>query len=60
MRAAGFASATTTHAGTNGRGSDPYELKRIMIDEDAELHLIAAEACGGFDLLRKIGIDLSD
>lgn len=60
VRAAGFRSATTTHAGTNGRGSDPYELKRIMIDEDAELHLIAAEACGGFDLLRKIGIDLSD
>jgi peptidoglycan/xylan/chitin deacetylase (PgdA/CDA1 family) len=60
VRAAGFKSATTTHAGTNGKGSDPYELKRIMIDEDAELHLIAAEACGGFDLLRMIGIDLSD
>lgn len=60
VRAAGFQSATTTHAGTNGRGADPYELKRIMIDEDAELHLIAAEACGGFELLRKIGIDLSD
>jgi len=60
VRAAGFASATTTHAGTNSRRSDPYELKRIMIDEDAELTLIAAEACGGFDLLRKIGIDLSD
>jgi peptidoglycan/xylan/chitin deacetylase (PgdA/CDA1 family) len=29
-------------------GVDPYELKRLMIDEDAELHLIAAEACGGF------------
>jgi hypothetical protein len=31
-----------------------------MIDEDAELHVIAAEACGGFDLLRRIGIDLSE
>jgi len=60
VRGAGFASATTTHAGTNGRGADAYELKRIMIDEDAELPLIAAEACGGFDLLRKVGIDLSE
>jgi peptidoglycan/xylan/chitin deacetylase (PgdA/CDA1 family) len=60
VRKAGFASATTTHAGTNGKGADPYELKRIMIDEDAELHVIAAEACGGFDLLRRIGIDLSE
>ena len=60
VRGAGFASATTTHPGTNRRGADPYELKRIMIDEDAELRLIAAEACGGFDLLRKVGIDLSE
>jgi peptidoglycan/xylan/chitin deacetylase (PgdA/CDA1 family) len=59
VRKAGFASAATTHAGTNRKGSDPYELKRIMIDEDAELHLVAAEACGGFDLLRVFGLDLS-
>jgi peptidoglycan/xylan/chitin deacetylase (PgdA/CDA1 family) len=60
VRKAGFASATTTHAGTNRSGCDPYELKRIMIDEDAELHLVAAEACGGFDLLRVFGLDLSE
>jgi peptidoglycan/xylan/chitin deacetylase (PgdA/CDA1 family) len=60
VRAAGFASAVTTHAGTNVASSDPYELKRIMIDEDAELFLIATEACGGFELLRKVGVDLSE
>jgi peptidoglycan/xylan/chitin deacetylase (PgdA/CDA1 family) len=60
VRAAGFANAATTHAGTNGASTNPYELKRIMIDEDADLVLIAAEACGGFDLLRKLGIDLSE
>jgi peptidoglycan/xylan/chitin deacetylase (PgdA/CDA1 family) len=60
VRAAGFASAATTHAGTNTAASDRYELKRIMIDEDAELFLIAAEACGGFELLRRMGVDLSE
>lgn len=59
-RTAGFASAATTHAGTNDARTDPYELKRVMIDEDAELHLLAAEACGGFDLLRRVGLDLSE
>ena len=59
-RKAGFSSAATTHAGTNRKGSDPYELKRLMIDEDAKLHLVAAEACGGFDLLRIFGLDLSE
>lgn len=59
VRASGFASAATTHAGTNGPASDPYELKRVMIDEGARLELLVAEACGGFDLLRRIGIDLA-
>jgi peptidoglycan/xylan/chitin deacetylase (PgdA/CDA1 family) len=59
-REAGFASATTTHAGTNSPRTDPYRLKRVMIDENAQLHLIAAEACGGFDLLRRFGLDLSE
>lgn len=59
-RASGFRSATTTHAGTNGRGGDPYRLKRVMIDENARLHLIVAEACGGFDFLRRFGLDLSE
>lgn len=60
VKRSGFGSATTTHPGTNGIASDRYRLKRIMIDEDAKLHVIAAEACGGFDLLRRIGIDLSE
>lgn len=59
-RAAGFAHATTTHAGTNRRGDDPYRLRRVMIDENARLHLLAAEACGAFDLARRFGVDLSD
>jgi hypothetical protein len=31
-----------------------------MIDEDASLPLIVAEACGGFELLRRFGLDLSE
>jgi peptidoglycan/xylan/chitin deacetylase (PgdA/CDA1 family) len=60
VAAAGYASAVTTHAGTNDARTARYELKRLMIDENAELHLLAAEACGGFDLLRRVGIDLSE
>lgn len=59
-REAGFATATTTHAGTNSAASDAYELKRVMIDEDAKLHVVVTEACGGFDLLRRVGLDLSE
>lgn len=58
-RAAGFTSATTTHAGVHEKGRDLYRIPRVMIDEDAQLHRIAAEACGGFELLRRIGIDLA-
>jgi peptidoglycan/xylan/chitin deacetylase (PgdA/CDA1 family) len=58
--AAGFASATNTHAGVNLPATGRMELRRIMIDEDARLHLIVAEACGGFELLRRAGIDLSE
>ncbi len=59
-RRSGFASATTTHAGTNRADSDRYELRRVMIDEHTRLHLLAAEACGGFDLLRRFGIELGE
>ena len=59
-RGAGLESATNTHAGTNSASTPRYELKRVMIDEDARLHLIATEACGGFDLLRRFGLDLSE
>lgn len=58
-RSAGFTSATTTHAGVHQKGRDPYAIPRVMIDEDAELHRIAAEACGGYELMRRIGFDLS-
>lgn len=60
VREAGWKSATTTHGGTNRRGQDPYRLKRVMIDEGAELHVIATYACGGFDLLERVGIRLAD
>lgn len=59
-RLSGFTCATTTHAGVNQKGSDPWALKRLMIDEDARLHVLATEACGGFELLRRIGLDLSE
>jgi peptidoglycan/xylan/chitin deacetylase (PgdA/CDA1 family) len=60
VRSAGFTTATTTHAGTNLRGAEPKRLARIMIDEAASLPLIVAEACGGFELLRRFGLDLSE
>lgn len=60
VRDAGFRAAVTTHAGVNRRSSDPLRLARWMIDDRTPLHLIVAEACGGFDLLRRIGLDLSE
>lgn len=59
-RLAGFTCATTTHAGVNTRSTDPFELRRLMLDEDARLHVLATEACGGFELLRRFGLDLSE
>ncbi|MBM3976766.1 MAG: hypothetical protein FJ299_07220 [Planctomycetes bacterium] len=55
-----FACAVTSHSGTNDARTKPMELKRIPFDEDSQLHLLVAEACGGFDLLRKLGIDWSE
>lgn len=60
VRAAGFRAAVNTHSGANHPESERTELARIMIDEDARLHLIATEACGGFDLLRRFGLSLSE
>lgn len=59
VRAESFTSAVTMHAGVNVATTDRYELKRVAIDDTAELHRLAAEACGGFELLRKLGIDLA-
>lgn len=60
VRAAGFVTAATTHAGTNTKRSDPMRLARWMIDDDTPMHLLACEACGGFELLRRFGLDLSE
>ncbi|MAE27511.1 MAG: polysaccharide deacetylase family protein [Planctomycetota bacterium] len=57
---AGFANAVTTHAGANLAGSESLALKRWALSSETQLHLIAAEACGGFELLRKLGLDLSE
>lgn len=60
VRAAGYPFAAMTHAGANGPRTDPLQLRRIAIDDATELHLVAAEACGGFELLRRFGVDLSE
>ena len=59
VRAAGFECAVTTHAGVNGPASDRMRLHRLTFDEDTQLHLLVAEACGGFELMRRFGINLS-
>ncbi len=59
-REAGFECAATTHSGACTKRSDPFRLSRWMIDDEAQLHLIAAEACGAFELFRRLGVDLSE
>jgi peptidoglycan/xylan/chitin deacetylase (PgdA/CDA1 family) len=58
VRAAGFRWAVTTHAGTNSRSSDPLRLRRWPIEEHTPLHVLGVEASGGFEILRRRGIDL--
>lgn len=60
VQAARFRCAVTMHAGTNRADTDRLALKRLAIDDSAKLHLLVAEACGGFDLLRRLGLDLSE
>jgi hypothetical protein len=48
----------TTHAGTNTRATDPLRLRRWPIEEHTPLHVPGAEAAGGFELQRRIGLDL--
>jgi hypothetical protein len=36
------------------------ELARWMVDEQTPLHWLVAEACGGFALLRRLGIELAE
>ncbi|MBL8858469.1 MAG: polysaccharide deacetylase family protein [Planctomycetes bacterium] len=58
-RESGWKSAVTTNAGTNQRGGDVLRLKRIMIDEHADLAEIVTHVCGGFDVWRRVGVDLA-
>lgn len=60
VEAEGFECAVNTHAGTVGPDSPRWELKRLPIDDHSKPHLLVAEACGGFDLLRRFGLDLSE
>lgn len=60
VRQAGYRWAVNTHAGVNKKGAKPYELRRLPIDDTSELHLLVAEACGGFELLRRFGLDLAE
>lgn len=54
----GYTCAVTTHAGVNVRATDRYRLHRWPIHDGTQLHLVAAEASGCFELLRRVGIDL--
>ncbi|MDF1798879.1 MAG: polysaccharide deacetylase family protein [Planctomycetota bacterium] len=60
VREAGCALAVNTHAGTNTKDSAPYELRRIAVEESSPLHLLLAEASGGFLLLERLGLCLSE
>ena len=57
-REAGYASAVTTHAGVNVRSTDRYRLYRWPIHDGTRLHIVATEASGAFELLRRFGVDL--
>jgi peptidoglycan/xylan/chitin deacetylase (PgdA/CDA1 family) len=60
VRDAGFQLAVTTHPGTNTSSSDPYRLARWMIDDGTPLYLLGCEAAGGFELLRRLGLELAE
>lgn len=60
VRGAGFRGALTTHTGVVRRETDRMRLPRWMIDDATPLHHLVCEACGGFDLLRRVGLNLSE
>jgi len=60
VREAGFEVAVTTHAGLVTIATDKLRLPRWMLEEQTPLHLLVAEACGGFELLRRFGLNLSE
>ncbi|MHC4262474.1 MAG: polysaccharide deacetylase family protein [Planctomycetota bacterium] len=59
-RKVGFVRAVNTHAGTNTSLAEGFELRRLPVDDTTPMHLLVAEACGGFELLRRFGLDLSE
>jgi peptidoglycan/xylan/chitin deacetylase (PgdA/CDA1 family) len=60
VKRAGFRTAVTMHAGTNRAGTDQTGYHRLALSGGARLHLLVAEACGGFDLARRLGLNLSE
>ncbi|MEZ5977104.1 MAG: polysaccharide deacetylase family protein [Planctomycetota bacterium] len=59
-RESGFELAVNTHAGTVRTDSDRFQLRRVPVDDRTPLHLLVAEACGGFDLARRLGVELGE
>jgi peptidoglycan/xylan/chitin deacetylase (PgdA/CDA1 family) len=56
---AGYSIAVTTHGGAyQGRG-DKLTLGRTMLSEDLPYYQVMMEACGAYQWLRKLGIDLA-
>lgn len=53
VRAAGYEAALTTMPGVVTQDSDLYALPRFMIDDSTQLHMLVAQAAGGFLLLRR-------
>lgn len=60
VRDAGYMAAVTTHTGVVHSSSDPMRLPRWMIDDQTPLHHLVCEACGGFDVLRRLGVNLTE
>ena len=60
VKRAGFRTAVTMHAGTNHTGADETGYHRLALSGAARLHLLVAEACGGFALARRFGVNLSE
>ena len=58
VREAGYRAAVTTHSGVVRADTDRMRLPRWMLEEETPLYLLQAEAAGGFELLRRIGLDL--
>ncbi|MEM8710111.1 MAG: polysaccharide deacetylase family protein [Planctomycetota bacterium] len=58
VQEAGYSYAVTTHAGVNRRGTPPYLLRRWPIHDGTKLHEVATEACGAFEWLRGLGVNL--